>query len=129
MKRTIFNLFFLAITTFSVVGCLNVPLEPNLKIIESNEISYDNGEKNSGIILGAEDKKGFIVTPNFVKRYNSLIDKYAEYINLSGEKIIYKNTGIIKLCEWMYYIDNQHMSYFLYLNTIHKQNIYFNNKK
>ena len=38
--------------------------------------------------------------------------------------IVVDNYKPIKLTNWLYYIDNQHFSYFLYLNLIHKQNLH-----
>lgn len=120
------KLISLFILSLLLTGCWSNPTEPAPAIIISDEISYDYGIKNSGVFCSSEDGKGFLVSRNFVKRYNLLVDKYSSFINIANtkEKLIYKDAGIIKLTNWLYYIDNQHFSYFLYLNLIHKQNLH-----
>lgn len=121
MFRTI--LFFIL---FFTSGCfiLNNPTEPAPKIIIPEESSYDSGIKNSGIYSTTVNELGFLVSDNFIKRYNILINYYTPYINLFDNKIMKDSYKPIKLTNWLYYIDNQHMSYFLYLNLINKQEIY-----
>lgn len=96
-----------------LVGCINLPTEPNYKNIESSEITYDEGERTSGIIGLSEDGKGFLVTKHFIEnRYNNYIKLYGKSIGLDLKPF----AGTKKLCDWLYYIDNQHMFYFLNLN-------------
>ena len=117
------SLFLILIFTS---GCFvfNNPTEPAPKIVVPEEISYNSGMKNSGIYATTVNTLGFLVSDNFIKRYNILVDYYTPYINLFDNKIMKDNYKPIKLTNWLYYIDNQHMSYFLYLNLLHKQEIY-----
>ena len=108
-----------------LTGCIYNPTQPVPEIIIPSYYSYDNGLSNSGIYGVSEDGKGFLVSENLIKRYNLLIDKYAFIINIanSKDKLVYRNAGVVKLTDWLYFIDNQHFSYFLELNLFSKQQI------
>ena len=110
---------------FILTGCIYNPTQPVPEVIIPSYYSYDNGLSNYGIYGVSEDGKGFLVSENLIKRYNLLIDKYAFIINIadSKDKLFYRNAGVVKLTDWLYFIDNQHFSYFLELNLFNKQQI------
>lgn len=83
-----------------------------------NTISYDEyGDKTSGILSVSPDKKGFIVTPSVVNKYNILISNYKDLLNID----IKKNDGIYKYDNKNYIIDNKYFEIFLNLNSLDKQ--------
>lgn len=119
------RLLICLIVIMNFYGCSFINSDDNaIDSIDSNYISYDKGDKNSGILDTSKDGNGFYVTENFVKRYNSLVDKYGYLIDESlnrRNKVLYENAGVSKIKYNEYFIDNQHMQYFLILNTIKKE--------
>lgn len=118
----IYKKLYIALLIFICLGlngCYSW-FNPPIKFVESEMPSYDNGELNSGIVDIDYDNQGYIVTKNFVNRYNNLVDlnryKYKYYTNL------HKNDGITKLTSNLYFIDKQHFTYFLLLSDFKKQN-------
>ena len=123
MKR-----IFLALIVLAMVSGCSVIETPD--IIIPDEISYDGGEKNSGVLYASEDGKGFIVTKNLIDRYNGLMTiKYSKKIN--NEVVttelkdlftppLQENDGVINIDGESYFIDNQFYSKFLLMNILNK---------
>jgi len=80
---------------------------------EEQTASYDGQERNSGIIEMVD--VGFIVTQNFVERYNSMIEVYADRFHPKLER----NDGVTK-GDAGYVIDHEHIVYFLDMNQWRK---------
>lgn len=99
-------------------GCYSI-FNPPSKFITPETASYDNSVQSSGIVDIDYDKQAYIVTKNFVDRYNELIKlnktKYKHFTNLN------KNDGITKISDNLYFIDKQHFSYFLLLLDFKRQ--------
>ncbi len=80
----------------------------------SNKPSYDGAVQNSGILYQTSKKDGYVVSKNFVLKYNSLVDKY-------GNKFtppIKHNFGIMPVDQSEdYFIVNQAMVNYLVMNT------------
>jgi hypothetical protein len=79
--------------------------------------SFDQGGRNSGII--SEYEGGFIVTPHFRDRYNGMIKTYGDKFTPS----LKKDKGISPRRDGNYFIDQQHMVYFLDMNAWRKAGI------
>ena len=80
------KLICLFILSLVLTGCWSNPIQPAPAIIVSDEISYDSGIKNSGVFCSSEDGKGFLVSRNFVKRYDLLVYKYSNFIKIANTK-------------------------------------------
>ena len=115
--------FILIILTLLLTSCIDFTPD----FVESQTISFDENMQNSGIIDFYNDD-GYIVTSNFIKRYNYMMN--IEIINEKDEKIklkeffippLEKNFGVQKLENSKYYIiNNQGMQNFLLMNNIRK---------
>lgn len=112
----LFIVFILIALSNSGCTAITNPVQGN---IESEYISYDEGEQNSGIYAISNDNKGFYVTRHFIDRYQAMLKEYGYKLNI--EKMD-KNEGIVKINDTTYFIDNQRMQYFLAMNNYRKQN-------
>jgi hypothetical protein len=102
-----------------VVGCSTLSTQPTIIqpiSAETETPSYDGAERNSGILSDAEG--GFIVTPHFRDRYNALIRGYGNRFSHP----LKKDDGVNRRGD-VYFIDNQHMVYFLTMNQWFKSGI------
>lgn len=107
------KLFRVAILTLYVsaglTNCSTVVQKP----VVATMPSYDGNIDDSGIVSVVKDAEnktlGFVVTPGFVERYNSLIDWYGHRFTppLKHDVGVIQNTGKNML------IDNQHMICYL----------------
>ena len=125
-KLVIYFLFL--IVCFSLCGCAGFSFtNPTPDIIHSEQISYDEyGNKTSGIISVSNDKTGFIVTENFINRFNSMIEKYGKKF----QPELKKNQGVAKIDKTNYYfVTNQSMGYFLTLNDLRRMDVNATKKK
>jgi hypothetical protein len=82
--------------------------------------SYDKDMLNSGIIAQAfDDRKkqiiGYIVSPGFVAKYNSLIESYGNFF----VPVLRPDNGVslYEQSKGEYFIDCEHMVYFLDMNS------------
>ena len=99
-------------------GCGSIdPYVPDIVPIEEETPSFDGGERNSGIISTYEG--GFIVTAHFRDRYNALIKDYGE----TFDPDLKKDKGTSPRRDGNYFIDKQHMVYFLDMNAKRKAGI------
>lgn len=55
------------------VGCLSTVVP---KPVHSEQASFDGVERTSGVVQFSSELGGFIVTDNFVRRYDALVDIY-----------------------------------------------------
>ena len=127
-QNKIINVLIIAILSFSLHGCAGFSFtNPTPDIIHSDQISYDEyGNKTSGIISVSDDKTGFIVTENFINRFNSMIEKYGKKF----QPELKKNQGTYKIDKTKYYfITNQSMGYFLTLNDLRRMDVNATKKK
>ena len=71
------RLLICLIVIMNFYGCSFINSDDNaIDSIDSNYISYDKGDKNSGILDTSKDGNGFYVTENFVKRYENVFRYY-----------------------------------------------------
>lgn len=123
MKKILLILLF----SLLLCGC-NSWIIDTPDYILPEEISYDNGVQNAGVLGISSDGKGFIVSKNLIDRYNAMMD--FEYVRVVGnEQItikyknlfippIEKNEGVINIDDKTFFIDNQAYSKFLFMNGI-----------
>lgn len=114
MKR-----FFVLLLLIGLVsGCSTVTGVFIPEPVPHTTISYDSGEKNSGII-GEVGTTGFEVTKGFITRYNAMIEIY-------GKKFVpelEKNAGVTELPNKNFCIDNERMVKFVQMNKWRKAGI------
>lgn len=139
-----FNRYLLLIfVTFYCISCVSWT-NPTPDYINPEYASFDNGKQNSGILcitLQLSDDilneisgdeldllqqyissygQGFIVSDNFVTRYNMLIKDNNKKTDKQTEKIV-ENFGVYCIIEnKFYYITKQGVSQFLILNDKYK---------
>ena len=120
LENTLLNkIVIFLICLLCLTGCWNYSFtNPTPDIIHSDQISYDEyGNKTSGIISVSDDKTGFIVTENFINRFNSMIEKYGKKF----QPELKKNQGTYKIDKTNYYfMSNQSMGTFLTLNDLRR---------
>ena len=110
--------FLLSLIVVCGVGCGSIdPYVPDIVPIEEETPSFDGAERNSGIISTYEG--GFIVTAHFRDRYNALIEDYGE----TFDPDLKKDEGTSPRRSGDYFIDKQHMVYFLDMNAKRKSGI------
>jgi len=97
-----------------LAGCSTFEANPKPIDISDESPSYDNGERNSGILDVREE--GFVVTPHFRARYNAMIEVYGERFTPT----LAKDEGIRRIAEEEFLIDKRHMVYFLDMNQWRK---------
>lgn len=141
-------IYVLLLSVCLCYGCTTIT-NPTIDYITPEYASYDEGNLNSGIWcstlllsdkiikeIGDEGLKqlqtyidsynqGFIVSASFIERYNNMIDDYNENITTKTDKIE-KNTGVYQILETKYYfITNEGIENFVYLNDQRKLLINF----
>jgi hypothetical protein len=79
--------------------------------------SYDGNERNSGIL--SAEPYGFKVTPNFVKRFKVMADKYSSRFTVTPDV----DKHVTKTADGNYIIDRQGMVMFLDMNQWEKSGI------
>lgn len=95
-------------------GCSTMESNPTPVSIEDETPSFDNGDRNSGIL--AFEGGHYIVTPHFRQRYNHMITLYSDRFSPP----LKKDDGVGPGPGSSFIVSPQYMVYFLDMNQWRK---------